>query len=274
MNSGCMKIWDLFEWINERHAIWCRRNRGDARPWTTDIIMRQRRFTNVFRQLDRGTVHLRMMLVNCPKELVPWVVVWYRMFNQIDHAIEWVAREAVPHSVAELMKYMQERRRKGKRLYSSAHRVGAAAQSTKYVRRSLQEVWEACQELCDLANSNGMRVLYERLLRLPLIGRFTAYEVVCDLRHILMKSPVDALMWSVPGPGARRGLELCNLPSTADSVIELFNEAPSRLSSEMMKHLNGTWPPFEPQEIEHSLCEYFKYERCICEGLGHARLFP
>lgn len=46
-------------WISERHAIYLRRQRGDSKPWTVDPILQQYKFTNPFRENDRGTVWLR-----------------------------------------------------------------------------------------------------------------------------------------------------------------------------------------------------------------------
>src|SRR4051812_18417786 len=46
-------------WINERHAIYLRRQAGQPFPWTTDAILQRYRFCNVFRELDTVTVWLR-----------------------------------------------------------------------------------------------------------------------------------------------------------------------------------------------------------------------
>ena len=43
-------------WINERHAIYQKRAKGQPAPWTDDPILRDYKFTNPFRENDRVTV--------------------------------------------------------------------------------------------------------------------------------------------------------------------------------------------------------------------------
>ena len=50
----------FFYWINERHAIYQRRNMGLPRSeWTDDPILQKYKFTNPFRENDRVTVWMR-----------------------------------------------------------------------------------------------------------------------------------------------------------------------------------------------------------------------
>ena len=50
----------FFNWINERHMIYLRyKVDGDSWPWTEDKILQEYKFTNVFRELDTGTIWLR-----------------------------------------------------------------------------------------------------------------------------------------------------------------------------------------------------------------------
>ena len=52
-------IENFYNWINERHAIYLARVRGDSPPWTEDPILREYKFTNPFRENDRTTVYMR-----------------------------------------------------------------------------------------------------------------------------------------------------------------------------------------------------------------------
>ena len=50
----------FFYWINERHAIYQRRNMGVPRSeWTEDPILQEYKFTNPFRENDRVTLWMR-----------------------------------------------------------------------------------------------------------------------------------------------------------------------------------------------------------------------
>jgi len=41
--------------VEDRHKVWRSRQSGDRQPWTTNPILRERKFTNVFRVLDPGS---------------------------------------------------------------------------------------------------------------------------------------------------------------------------------------------------------------------------
>jgi hypothetical protein len=43
----------LWHWVKERHAIYTARREGKPSPWTTDSLLSQYKFTNVFREIDR-----------------------------------------------------------------------------------------------------------------------------------------------------------------------------------------------------------------------------
>lgn len=53
-------VQQYFDWINERHAIYIRKEIDkEPWPWTDDPIFQQYRFANVFRELDKVTIWLR-----------------------------------------------------------------------------------------------------------------------------------------------------------------------------------------------------------------------
>jgi len=45
---GESTVVDLAIYMNERHSIWMKRNKGEQKPWTQDPILQQYKFTNVF----------------------------------------------------------------------------------------------------------------------------------------------------------------------------------------------------------------------------------
>lgn len=97
-------------------------------------------------------------------------------------------------------------------------------------------------------------------------GPFMAYEVVTDLRHTrYLRQAPDILTWANAGPGAIRGLnrlygrELKEQPKRERTNNEMFW---------LLSDMNGSaalwpskWPRFEMRDIEHTLCEFDKYER-------------
>ncbi|HAT63685.1 MAG TPA: hypothetical protein DCS66_03655, partial [Flavobacteriaceae bacterium] len=49
----------FFDYINERHSIYLKRQKRDPFPWTEDEILQTFSFCNVFRELDTVTIWLR-----------------------------------------------------------------------------------------------------------------------------------------------------------------------------------------------------------------------
>ena len=64
--EGDQEAFDAFwYWINERHQIYLRKQ-ADPKgwPWTSDPILQEYRFCNVFRELDTVTMAFRKMIVS------------------------------------------------------------------------------------------------------------------------------------------------------------------------------------------------------------------
>lgn len=77
----------IFEFIYDRQEIWHRRNVLKLpAPWSTDEILRNYRFCNVYRELDGGTLALTKYLtdesISVGKKL--FNIVAYRFFNRRD----------------------------------------------------------------------------------------------------------------------------------------------------------------------------------------------
>jgi hypothetical protein len=108
-----------------------------------------------------------------------------------------------------------------------------------------------------------------------------AYEVISDLRYTwALKTASDILTWANPGPGAKRGLNrLQGNPLEASLRKDDYNDTANEVREELRRLLikNGvydTMPTIDARVIEHSLCEFDKYERARL-GDGHMkRTYP
>jgi hypothetical protein len=154
-------------------------------------------------------------------------------------------------------------------------------------------------------NRGTLRGMWEWLRKFPFLGDFMAYEIVTDLRHtaLLDRAP-DIMTWANPGPGATRGLgrifcgdrDKFNQHRHKDHLIELMQqlleesrdagywpqkmtgpEGVSWMESDHFRELTawdrlnlGDWPKWEMREVEHTLCEFDKYER-VRTGEGRPR---
>jgi hypothetical protein len=261
---GSSKVEDYFGWIDERHRIYLKRCAGEPRPWTDDPILQQFKFTNVFRELDTGTIALRLMEEGqTDPRLIFLNTLWYRIFNWHEHAYDL----GFVHEFKDLDRYIKERYRAGGRLFTGAHMVrgtdGGRPKHFGYLEL-IERVWNG--PIPDMVAGMGPLIQgwFRDIINIPYIGDFTAYEIASDLRWSL-DTPSDVLTWGNPGNGARRGLKRLGLAPTVDSMRELLKYA-----HKYTDLVHNGWPPFEMREIEHCLCEFDKYERCR-QGQGRPR---
>lgn len=264
---GSSQIRNYFAWINERHSIYMRRTRGDPKPWTKDEVLLDYKFTNVFRQLDTGTLWLRKMIDPFAWDddenstLMVWNVVWYRLFNWWKHAAYMIKHHGMCPSMDILRKYIMKLVDRGEKIFTGVHITHGVFGELKYdtFLNYAEEAWRQRTMLMPiLRNAQTLREVLIELDRLPGIGEFLAYEIVCDLRFtFLLFKAKDILTWGNVGAGAKRGLLRLGLEPSVDSMVKLFKIAPNYLG----QHILEAKTKFEVREIEHCLCEFDKYER-------------
>lgn len=283
---GTSTIQGFFRWINERHRIWVKRSRDVLPPWTDDPILHEWKFTNVFRELDRGTLALREMIakedtdmrdIGHPTTLDPALimfnVVWYRMWNRFEHATDI----GFCFSYEDLVERMERKRETGARMFTSAHLTYGieGEDKTDTMLRTMQIIWyqrDAIVQLCRESKSLEVTFNEIRRVKFPGIAAFIGYEIVTDFRWYdgLLKDATDTLDWANVGPGSKRGMQRLGCEPTVESMRRLHRIAPEHLEPHVASHYgeHSEFPPFELREIEHSLCEFDKYERV---RLGQSR---
>lgn len=264
---------DMFwYWVKERHAIYERRQLGLPKPWTKDRILQRYRFTNVFRELDAGTIWMREHLTgpnaDRPLEEIILNCTWYRLFNLIatGEFLGW----QTSWSVNRISRALQERKDSGVPIFTHAHVVRGENGMPKALSIAMvvQDVVDIMDKLIKVRNEkNTLQSMYEKLHTVYLIGDFMAYEITTDLRHTrVLNQATDIMTWANLGPGAKKGLQRLGRDTRngARSVRRLLAEAKD--------YLPENFPPMEPRDIEHSLCEFDKY----CREYFHepARLRP
>lgn len=268
--TGSSTIEGFFNWINERHMIYLKKEITKAPfPWTEDPILRDYKFTNAFRQLDKGTLRLTAMLGKFRQESedcdIVWTIVWYRMFNFYVHA-DWVMKQRRLPDIKTLDEYLRGLHYADQQVFTGAHLTCGRPGEDKLDTHldSLYDVWPERRDITQRIKDDGtMKGTFKILKEIFCVGPFIAYEMTCDLRFWIIPDAPDKLTWANIGPGAKRGLERLGLPVTQDSLQKLF-----AMRAEYLKpHVSEL---FELREIEHSLCEFDKYER-VRNGEGRPR---
>lgn len=285
----------LFNWINERHRIYLKRQAGEPWPWTSDEILKTYRFCNVFRELDTVTVwirehwrepfadHCNLWFAMCLARQINWPDTLAFIQEYANFPAEWN-----PNKVYEAMRVLQHQKKKvytgaymlkgDSAAYRAAGSVKGLAENNKplyTVYKILDNVWEQHleEQKSDGAEfPTSIQRCVEWLERFHGWGGFLAYEVATDLRHTryLCNAP-DIMTWANPGPGAKRGLNRLykrelNAPlERSQAILEM-----QFLLSESPNYLHLHVPALEMRDIEHSLCETDKWLR-VKNGEGRPR---
>lgn len=268
----------FFYWLQERHSIYIKKTRGDPWPWTKDPILKEYKFTNCYRELDSGTIFCRKEIRE-PYAAHPELffnIAMYRLFNLIDtyEDIGFVTNYDYENVIEPIIRYRRER---GLQVFTGAHMITGTLGGDKIWQvfgLCLPALWERRREL-EPKDGDTLESAFNRLNKsTPGFGPFISYEVISDLRWTrYLCGASDIMTWANPGPGCMRGLNRLlglSLNPTKQLPKEKYVHYIQKLLKLSAVRLPDWMPPLEAREIEHSLCEFFKYEK-VRLGLGHPR---
>tara|TARA_R110000772_G_scaffold3521_5_gene12496 strand:- start:178 stop:1104 length:927 start_codon:yes stop_codon:yes gene_type:complete len=266
-----------FYWQEEREMIRLRKEESETpSPWTSDPILQQFKFCQVYREDDRTTrwfrEHIREPLKNKPEVLMATVI--FRWFNLIetgrtlidnDLLVNWDREKAI-EEITKQPKWIT-----GSYIIKTPNRMNKVTG----VAECVSHMWSDRNYLVDKLEKNiadgecSLQSCWETLRDYPYMGPFMAYEVVTDLRHTyLLDEANDILTWANAGPGAMRGLnrltgrdlKFCKRShSWGDEMEQLLAIAIDRNS--FVTKRNDL--KYELREIEGGLCEFDKYSRIV-----------
>lgn len=292
---------EFFAYARERYSILVRRRnkatlmlgKDGLRHWTLDPILQEYRFCNVFREHDKTTEwfrrHVRGPMSNDPRVLLATYV--FRWFNRVStcRLLHGLSEDGTVQNTSLFKDWSQEyarnRLRDVRPLVTGAYMVKTPTSMNKLegVLWCVEQFAPKALELAaEMLRGQGRLTLQEAtklLSEFPFMGPFMAYEVVTDLRHtyLLDRAP-DVLTWASAGPGAARGLGrvLSGDPGAfhynrpADQEQLLLGMRDLLRASKKATHWPREWPRWEMREVEHTLCEFDKYERTRL-GEGHPK---
>lgn len=281
----------LWRWMNARQEIWNRRfRRKEKPPWTNDPILREYRFTNVYRELDRVTLELHRRLDSySPSAMKLYHIIAFRAFNRPETYDELHAAEAL-YSYKAMITVLRRMVRQRKKIFTGAYIVtnaGSERPKIELMANALEIVYANRNNLFSAIKEDGtMQGVTSKIATFPMQGPFTAYEVVCDLRWqtgMGLDHAPDRMTWANLGPGARRGINRLvggkgpypNVFRHKEEYVEFMREALERAPKELDRGIFRHAARLEMREIEHSLCELDKYIRADRgEGRPRSRYEP
>jgi hypothetical protein len=265
---------EFWAFVRERHAIYVRRFvEGRPPPWTADPVLATGHFTNVYRELDPGTVYIRDQLRSRStreKILNVWLyrfalheeshaeMGWRELhgFDGIAYGRElgalrkvWSAEgRSVYHGAYYINNYGNRPIPKHEAIGLMADAIAEALREDLYLGRRL-ELPESREEWLTAA------------LELTGFGDFIANQVLADLvydGHVELPEDGHVLL----GTGARRGLRLVAGEEEDSKALD------DAALYEILDALWGTQP--EPtaraphltrMNLQNCCCEWGKYER-------------
>ena len=261
----------------KRHEIYEQRLAGKPGPWTEDEILLRYRFCNVFRASDRVSQYLIRDVVYAPAGLDGrdrfLRTVLFRLFSKpstwelIERRCGPVKADGFdPESVGTVL---DEAMDSGQTLYTSAF-ILCANRAYGYARKHRNHLALLTAMLKDrlperILEARSLEKVYLALREYPLIGPFMAYQLAIDINYgpDLTFSEDD---FTVPGPGARRGLtkmfESLGDYSPQDAIhwlVEQQNTVEEKLGVRPPQ-LNGR-RLLHAIDCQNLLCEVDKYAR-------------
>jgi|TARA_R110001583_G_scaffold46538_3_gene145992 hypothetical protein len=253
---------DFFKFISERHQIYLNRQTGMSFPWTEDEILQTYSFCNVFRELDTVTIWLRENWrepyadhPNLPFAMaMARQINWTETLSEIGFPEEWNPEHA--------KNVMRARQLKKEKVYTGAYMLTGTLGGPK-IDQTIDKILTPLYEDQPEIDNDSLENTWREYLRYKGFAKFISYEVVTDLRHTKhLNQAKDIMTWANAGPGAKRGL---NRIFERDIKTPLKNEQSNHEMMDLLdisvEMLEPHVPALEMRDIEHSLCEFDKYER-------------
>jgi hypothetical protein len=272
----------FWQFIVERQNIWYKRFvLKEQWPWTADEALQTVFFTNVYRELDKGTIYLMDNIIDrgTPEQEL-FEILLYRQFNNRD-TYQLLRDSGREFGDFEDWKRWRNVLRIDKTLgaspFTKAHMTsgvkhGGFLDKLSNICWLLNKLWTQKEEIYEkVMSAKSLEDQCRRVQSLDGFGPFLAYEVVTDLGYSPRLKKFSEDDWANPGPGCRRGIDaLCKAgvlssPVTYLDVIkalrwnqkEFFREFGIKFPN--VAYLEGK--ELSLRNIEHSLCEFSKYLR-------------
>lgn len=283
------KISEVYEsywrFAAERQAIFFRRLRGEARPWTRDPILATYKFTNAYRASDRVSQYLirhviyRTDLPSSPREVF-FRILLFKLFNKIE-TWKLLEREIGPITFEDYRfdhydGVLGSAMRHGHRIYSAAYIMppggGAFGRAAKHQNHLLLLERMMKDELPErLVEAHTMQEGFERLRAYPTIGDFLAYQFITDLNYSEI-TDFSEMDFVVPGPGARDGLRKCFIDPGGLNEVELIRLMADLQDQEFDRlglDFQSLWGRrLQLIDCQNLFCEVDKYARVAHPGVA------
>lgn len=276
-----------WSWIYERQNIWYKRFVLKLPPpWTSNKILRDYKFTNVYRELDKNTIWIINNVCktnNNPVEKLFQVMVT-RLFNN-PFTFEKIGIPTLDNfNRNKFYRSINDISKTGNNSFTNAYLVHSGgikgygrndfySDLVELLHGKIKKIYKRITQGC-----HSLEEVCNYLSTFPSIGSFVAYEISLDLIYAKL-IPYTEDDWCNIGPGCRVGMMLL-FPSLSNSehyekMCELRNKHEyyfDKYRFNDFKYLkeNGK-NKFTLRVIENGCCEFSKYWKMI-HGIGKQRM--
>ena len=258
----------------ERQEIFFKRLCGLLPPWTTDPILRNYRFTNVYRVCDRVSQYLIRRVIyegDQSEEEIFFRVLLFKLFNRIE---TWELLQdgvgPICWKTFDLDRYsrlLDDALRIGIRLYSAAYIMPCPPfEAERKHRNHLVLLHKMMKDQLPrkVTAAPSLQSVFSLLRSYPSIGDFLAYQFAIDLNYSPLTS-FSEMEFVVAGPGARSGIRKAfqDVSGMSDEeVIRAVTESSAREFESRGLAFRGLWGrPLQLIDCQNLFCEVDKYSR-------------
>jgi hypothetical protein len=271
---------EFWNFVVERQAIYHKRMvLGEMPPWTRNVVLREYFFTNVYRELDKGTVFLIKNILKLPddKDLL-FAIMVYRLFNDIDTFRFLMLRCKMTKYGAwdweKASRYLNAYENHGNRVFTDAFTVTGVKFGgfPDKIRNICWLIWRLQLQtpalLDRVKSAKSLKRVWEIFNDTQGFGRFLAYELAIDINYSRL-TDFSENDWVNAGPGCKRGIQWIWGPRSSSVKWEDYITFLQVRQDEFIGKLNRldewheVWPGYAMtlRGVEHSLCEFQKYAR-------------
>ncbi len=278
------RFWDF---VAARQEIWYKRRvLKQEEPWSDDPIFLDKRFTNIYRCLDKGTLFSLYELLGygTDQERI-FNVIAYRLLNRIE------SYSILRQSVAIWTKQWFLDRVNMLRSADQPIMTGAFVSVSMVTGGTERGVVPKIAAALDLIRENIRAITYDlkmmkhskdaheyiRAMAGPeyRIGPFISYQILLDLMYPGGIVDVPSGEWVYMGPGSTKAIKNLGREhglTAMDMCKVLYLSQTAQLSRRGFKFLrreeDGGIYLLSLADIEHALCEWYKYEKLVVGGHG------
>ena len=269
--------------ILERQKTWGNK-RKNRKTLTTNRVLATKWFTNMYRELDRGTLYFRYCMsktdlkgVKISKDTIETDLVTkvlfksivYRLINKVETFMDF---GGIPNQdeFPAFLSYLKAKVREKVVIFTAAHQnmgFRRLMDTFSYLAKNIDKL---TYNVVKGANHRSTKECQEAILKIPNVGAFFAWQILCDLLECKILGDNTDNQWACLGPGAKNGLRrIFRLETTKGELKHtrlLRDLGGLRGPTSGFKALGLEFPaflhkPLSLKNIEHALCEYDKYFR-------------